>query len=102
MILGGDNIKKAGWSTVGGILHKGGTEIGSARSDEFRTKEGRRKAVFNLVARGIDALVVIGGDGSLTGANLLRQEWAEHLASLLEAGEIDANQAEACRSIFFT
>ncbi|MBK8490422.1 MAG: 6-phosphofructokinase [Saprospirales bacterium] len=102
MILGGDHIKKAGWSTVGGILHKGGTEIGSARSDEFRTKEGRRKAVFNLVSRGIDALVVIGGDGSLTGANLLRQEWAEHLASLLEAGEISAKAAEECRSVFFT
>jgi 6-phosphofructokinase 1 len=100
--LGGDHIKKAGWSTVGGILHKGGTEIGSARSDEFRTPEGRRKAVLNLVSRGIDALVVIGGDGSLTGANLLRQEWVEHLHSLVEAGEIDAKLAEEHRSIFFT
>lgn len=75
MILGGDYIKKAGWSSVGGILHKGGTSIGSARSDAFRTVEGRQQAVENLISRGIDALVVIGGDGSLTGANLLRQEW---------------------------
>jgi 6-phosphofructokinase 1 len=102
MIRGGDHIKKAVWSTVGGILHKGGTEIGSARSDEFRTKEGRRKAVYNLVTRGIEALVVIGGDGSLTGANLLRQEWPEHIDSLLQAGEIDAKLAETHHSIFLT
>jgi 6-phosphofructokinase 1 len=102
MVRGGDYIKKADWSSVGGILHKGGTEIGSARSDEFRTEEGRRKAVLNLVTRGIDALVVVGGDGSLTGANILRQEWPEHIGSLLEAGEIDAKLAEESRSIFFT
>ena len=58
--------------------------------------------MFNLVTRGIDALVVIGGDGSLTGANLLRQEWPEHLESLLEAGEIDAELAEKYHSVFFT
>jgi 6-phosphofructokinase 1 len=102
MIRGGDYITKAGWSTVGGILHKGGTEIGSARSDEFRTKEGRQKAVLNLVTRGIDALVVVGGDGSLTGANILRQEWPEHIGSLLEAGEIDAKLAKEYRSFFLT
>lgn len=100
MILGGNYIRKAGWSSVGGILHKGGTSIGSARSDAFRTEEGRRQAVFNLISRGIDALVVIGGDGSLTGANVLRQEWASHVDVLLREGKIDNALAEKYRTIF--
>ncbi len=102
MILGGDYIKKAGWSSVGGILHRGGTSIGSARSEAFLTTEGRRQAVLNLISRGIDALVVIGGDGSLTGANILRQEWAGHVDALLEEGKIDKAWAEKYRSIFIT
>lgn len=102
MILGGDYIKKAGWSSVGGILHRGGTSIGSARSEAFRTTEGRRQAVLNLISRGIDALVVIGGDGSLTGANILRQEWTAHVDALLEEGKIDKAWAEKYRSIFIT
>ena len=75
-------------ATSGGILQRGGTVIGTARSTEFRTREGRRRAARNLVDRGIDALVVIGGDGSLTGANLFREEWPELLAELVEAGEL--------------
>lgn len=102
MILGGDYIRKAGWSSVGGILHKGGTAIGSARSEEFMTKEGRRKAVLNLISRGIDAMVVIGGDGSLTGANVLRQEWTEHVDALLGENKITRKRAEKYRSIFIT
>ena len=65
---------------------QGGTIIGTARSKEFRTLEGRRKATYNLMSRGIDALVCIGGDGSLTGANMLRKEWPEHLAALVKDG----------------
>ncbi len=102
MILGGDYIQKAGWSSVGGILHKGGTAIGSARSEEFMTTEGRRKAVLNLISRDIDAMVVIGGDGSLTGANVLRQEWAEHIDALLGENKITRKRAEKYRSIFIT
>lgn len=102
MILGGDYIKKMDWSSVGGILHKGGTVIGSARSDEFRTTEGRRQAVFNLISRGIDALVVIGGDGSLTGANLLRTEWKEHIDALLESKKITQKLAKQYQSIALT
>jgi 6-phosphofructokinase 1 len=62
--------------------------IGTARSGDFRTREGRRKAEANLIHRGIDALVVIGGDGSLTGANLFREEWPELLAELVAEGAI--------------
>lgn len=54
---------------VGGIIHTGGTMLGSARSPEFRTEEGQKKAVDNLSNAGIDALVVIGGNGSQTGAS---------------------------------
>jgi 6-phosphofructokinase 1 len=100
MILGSDYIRKMDWSSVGGILHKGGTVIGSARSDEFRTVAGRQKAVYNLIERGINALVVIGGDGSLTGANLLRQEWGQHLEAMLQEGKISAEQAERCPNMF--
>jgi 6-phosphofructokinase 1 len=58
---------------VGGILNKGGTILGSARSQEFRTDEGQRKAVRALNEAGVDALVVIGGNGSQTGAYALSQ-----------------------------
>lgn len=95
MIRGGSHIRRLGWSDVGGILHEGGTIIGSARSTEFRTREGRRKAAANLLASGIDGLVVIGGDGSLTGADLFRQEWPGLLAELVQAGEVTAEVAAA-------
>ena len=52
------------------------------------TREGRRVAVRNLLAHGINGLVVIGGDGSLTGADLLQREWAEHVGDLVQSGEI--------------
>jgi 6-phosphofructokinase 1 len=88
MIDGGDRIRRMKWEDVGGILHKGGTIIGTARCQAFRTREGRRVAVKNLLANGIDGLVVIGGDGSLTGADLLQREWTEHVSELHQAGEI--------------
>jgi 6-phosphofructokinase 1 len=58
---------------VGGILHRGGTVLGSARSREFETAAGRQQAIANLQARGIEALVVIGGNGSQTGAYRLSE-----------------------------
>ncbi len=95
MVDGKSNIRKMSWGDVGGILHQGGTMIGSARSDDFRTREGRRKAALNLIKNGIDALVVIGGDGSLTGANIFRQEWDGLLSELVKAGEISKETAKA-------
>ncbi len=94
MIDGDDRIRQLEWDDVGGILHKGGTIIGSARCTAFRTLEGRQRAVCNLLRHEIDALVVIGGDGSLTGANLLRQEWPDHIAALVESGTIEPALAE--------
>ena len=95
MVDGGDNIYQLTWESVGGILRQGGTEIGSARCAAFRTHEGRRQAAHNLVQHGIDGLVVIGGDGSLTGANLFRQEWPALLAELVDEGKISRETAEA-------
>jgi 6-phosphofructokinase 1 len=58
---------------VGGIIQAGGTFLGSARCPEFKTVEGRRQALANLDRRGIEALVVIGGNGSQTGSYALSQ-----------------------------
>ncbi|QSV44635.1 6-phosphofructokinase [Geobacter benzoatilyticus] len=58
---------------VSGILHRGGTFLQSARSAEFKTPEGQLKAIENLKELGIEGLVVLGGDGSLTGALALHR-----------------------------
>ncbi|XP_048367658.1 ATP-dependent 6-phosphofructokinase, platelet type isoform X3 [Sphaerodactylus townsendi] len=89
MVDGGDNIAEVSWESVSSILQVGGTVIGSARCKAFRTREGRLKAACNLVKRGITNLCVIGGDGSLTGANLFREEWSGLLDELARKGEID-------------
>ncbi len=60
---------------VGGIIDRGGTILRSARSAEFRTVDGRHRAIANLKANGIEGLIVIGGDGSLTGALKLQEEF---------------------------
>jgi 6-phosphofructokinase 1 len=59
---------------VGGIIQRGGTVLGSARSPEFREKSARDKVRAQLAARGVDALVVIGGNGSQTGSAVLAAE----------------------------
>ncbi len=59
---------------VGDIIQRGGTFLGTARCMRWKTPEGRMEGYKNLVDRGIQGLVVIGGDGSLTGAQLLSQE----------------------------
>lgn len=94
MLDGAACIRQMRWEDVGGILQLGGTVIGTARSDGFRTREGRRQAAQNLVEREIDRLVVIGGDGSLTGANLFRQEWPPLVAELVAQGAISPEAAE--------
>jgi 6-phosphofructokinase 1 len=94
MYTGGKMIKKMNWDSVSGIMHKGGTEIGTARSQEFRTREGRLQAAYNLVKVDIDHLVVIGGDGSLTGANLFREEWPSLMEELVKTKKITRQKAE--------
>jgi Phosphofructokinase len=68
------------------LRKQGGTLIGTARSQAFRTTEGRLTAAYNLIKEGIDALVVCGGDGSLTGADVFRAEWPTHIQTLRSQG----------------
>ena len=93
LIEGGGKIRPMQWSDVGSIIQRGGTVIGSARSEEFRTREGRMKAARNLLQLGIDSLVVVGGDGSLTGADVLRSEWPALLEELVARHELEADVA---------
>lgn len=75
---------------------QGGTVIGSARCKDFRERAGRLKAALNLINYEITNLVVIGGDGSLTGANLFRQEWPSLLEELVATEKISQAKAEQC------
>jgi 6-phosphofructokinase/predicted lactoylglutathione lyase len=93
LVDGGDKIKQFGWEDVRGMISTGGTSIGTARCAAFRTREGttlffefvgRLQAAANMVRTGIDALIVIGGDGSLTGADMLRAEWQGLLDELVK------------------
>ncbi|XP_034147367.1 ATP-dependent 6-phosphofructokinase, platelet type isoform X9 [Esox lucius] len=94
MVDGGENIEEASWESVSSMLQVGGTVIGSARCKEFRSHEGRLKAAHHLVQHGITNLCVIGGDGSLTGANLFREEWSGLLEELVQQGLIDQEAAQ--------
>ena len=69
------DFKEMGPRSVNNIVNKGGTILKSARSLEFKTAEGRKKAYENLIKAGIDALVVIGGDGTFTGGLLFNSEF---------------------------
>jgi 6-phosphofructokinase 1 len=74
-------------SSVANIIQRGGTILKTARSEEFRTKDGRRKAYEQLVKQGINALVVIGGDGTFTGAQAFLEEFDMPIVGL--PGTID-------------
>lgn len=83
-IVKGSNefINEMFWDDVVDIASEGGTIIKSSRCPQFHEKKWRLRATFVLNSFGIDRLIVIGGDGSLTGANILREEWKEHLTEL--------------------
>ena len=70
-----DEIKVLDTRSVRGIINRGGTMLYSARSKEFRSKEGRIKAFENVKKHNIDALVIIGGDGSFTGGMIFQKEF---------------------------
>ena len=73
-LIEGD-FKEMGPRSVKNIINRGGTILKSARSKEFRTPEGRAKAYDQLQKAGVDALVVIGGDGTFTGASVFMSEY---------------------------
>lgn len=88
LVQGGDLIQEKTWEDVRGWLSEGGTLIGTARCASFRERPGRLKAAKNLILKGIDALIICGGDGSLTGADIFRSEWKGLLDELIAAGEL--------------
>ncbi|KAJ3138746.1 6-phosphofructokinase, alpha subunit [Physocladia obscura] len=98
LVEGGALIRRLGWDDVRGYLSLGGTVIGTARSARFRTREGRLLAAFNMIKNGIDALVVCGGDGSLTGADLLRSEWTGLVDELIETGRLVTSECQHLRT----
>src|SRR6478736_3261785 len=82
-----DDIFEMNSRSVANIIQRGGTILKTARSKEFFEYEGRKKAVANLEKRGINGLVVIGGDGSFTGALKLSTEF--HIPCIGLPGTID-------------
>ncbi|HQD96897.1 MAG TPA: 6-phosphofructokinase, partial [Propionicimonas sp.] len=101
MVDGGTGISELAWEDVGNILGKGGTIIGTFRSKDFREYSGRLRAAANLLEHGIDRLIVIGGDGSLSGLDQFRAEWTQLLADLVASGEITKETADAHPSLMF-
>ena len=70
-----DRMRKLGYKDVNNIIHLGGPILGTARSDAFKTPEGRKQAVDNLKKHGIEALILIGGDGTFAGGMTLTKEF---------------------------
>uniref|UniRef100_A0A452R8I2 6-phosphofructokinase type A n=1 Tax=Ursus americanus TaxID=9643 RepID=A0A452R8I2_URSAM len=93
LVDGGDHHQGGSWGLTSTSSPQGGTVIGSARCKDFRDREGRLRAAHNLVKRGITNLCVIGGDGSLTGADTFRSEWSDLLSDLQKAGKITEEEA---------
>ncbi|CAF2086395.1 unnamed protein product [Rotaria magnacalcarata] len=99
LVDGGNSIRQATWASVSGIIDDGGTIIGSARCKEFRERPGRLRAAKNLIEHGINNIVCIGGDGSLTGANLFRKEWDSLLQELVEKKEVTQENASTYKHL---
>mgnify|MGYP001183660442 CR=1 FL=1 len=104
-ILGGyeglvnDQLRPLGPRDVSNIIQRGGTILRSARSEAFRTAEGRAKAAATVQRRGLDALVAIGGDGTFTGAKLFHEEHGCRVIGL--PGTIDNDLFGTDRTIGF-
>lgn len=88
------HIDEAEWDYVSGIIDKGGTRIGTTRYPRFEEEQGKLDAALNLIQRGIDRLVVVGGDGSLTGATIFWDQWPYLVKKLAEQGKISARQSK--------
>ncbi|CCF60306.1 hypothetical protein KAFR_0J02420 [Kazachstania africana CBS 2517] len=93
LVKGGpEYIKEVSWEDVRGWSTEGGTNIGTARCLEFRQREGRLLGAQHLIEAGVDALIVCGGDGSLTGADLFRSEWPSLIKELVDTNRISQEQ----------
>ncbi|KAI8971538.1 6-phosphofructokinase [Mycotypha africana] len=94
-----NGIKKMEWKDVRGFLSIGGTNIGTARCMAFKKREGRLQGAYHLIKSGVDALIVCGGDGSLTGADLFRSEWNSLNEELLKTGKITQEESDAYKHL---
>lgn len=92
-LIRGD-IRKLGWKSETEGSGQGGTFLLSARSEKFMTREGRKEAAYNLFIRRINSLVVIGGDGSLTGAMKLKDEYEELCKELIKENRVSLEAIE--------
>jgi len=94
LVDGGDMIKEMRWEDVRGWLVEGGTLIGTARCKAFMERSGRLTAANNMIEKGIDALIICGGDGSLTGADKFRAEWPSLMDELVSSGQRKPDEVE--------
>jgi 6-phosphofructokinase 1 len=100
LVRGGPKyIKEMSWQDVRGYLSEGGTNIGTARCMAFKERKGRLSGCKHLIEAGIDALIVCGGDGSLTGADLFRKEWPSLISELRDNGEVTHQQYETYKHL---
>ena len=97
-MIDGD-IVKLGARSVGNTLHRGGTILKTARSKEFKTPEGRKKAFEQLKKEGIEGLIAIGGDGTFSGLNALHKEY--NIPTICIPGTIDNDIAGTDYTIGF-
>ncbi|EON99018.1 putative 6-phosphofructokinase protein [Phaeoacremonium minimum UCRPA7] len=99
LVQGGDLIRKMEWHDVRGWLSEGGTLIGTARCMAFYERPGRLLGAKNMILNGIDALIICGGDGSLTGADKFRAEWPSLVEELVATGQLTAEQVKPYRHL---
>ena len=94
-----DKIVQAGFKDVAGIITRGGTKIGSARSKRFMQPEFRRQAYENLQKRGIDKLVVLGGDGSFRGMEQFYKDTGINFCGIPSTIDNDINGTDYCLGV---
>lgn len=94
-----NEIKKASYADVTGIIHRGGTKIFSARSERFKDKKFRSIAAENLKRLDIDKLVVLGGDGSFRGIDLFFQEHGIAFCGIPSTIDNDINGTQYCLGV---
>lgn len=99
LVQGGDMIRKTEWRDVRNWLSQGGTLIGTQRCMAFFERKGRLTAAKNMVLSGIDAIIICGGDGSLTGADKFRSEWPSLLEELVSTGQLTQQQVDPYKSL---